>query len=405
MYFDNNQHQDFSFWLDKIQYVFHFNEASLIGKIINKMEAYDDFACTLDEDETFGENKIQSNTNTTVPQTDIFFHNSMTEKEAESRLRKAQLGSFLVRKKSFHMRKIKYQDPCEYWVSYNVRGNLNPQSINVMHKSLENCTGTQNSLQEALDKLDPNRTVFRHPLHINFSYERKTQVKTREECIKENFQSTSQVRTKLNILSCTLNSFYHGQISEKEATFRLKNSQVGSFLLRSVQPDNRDGLSYYVSYSFVGPYCHSKIGHTCLDPFIRQDWSLQKAMSKLDPNGTLFVFPLHPNLLYKQERVQTWKCDQCQYKTTNMELFVRHKDEEKMLLSLTPVPVVKIIKCEKCDFETVLRAEYVSHFRKTHLQKSWEVTNPKVRLVKTKIVKKVKGSGLTRENLTKTLTL
>ena len=79
---------------------------------------------------------------------------------------------------------------------------------------------------------------------------------------------------------------------------------------------------------------------------------------------------------------------------------MRHKDEEKMLLSLTPVPVVKLIKCEKCDFETVLRAEYVSHFRKTHLKKTWEVTNPKVRLVKTELVKKVKGSGLIKENNT-----
>ena len=357
------------------------------------MDAYDDFACTLDEDETSADENVQSSTKSAETHRSpaaLHLHNSMPEKEAEFRLRKAKLGSFLIRKKS----QYKYQDPYnEYWVSYNVTGKLSG-CINVMHKSLENCTGTQESLQEALAKLDPTGTLFRHPLRIDFLNEQKTQSKPPAP--------QPQIRTRLNILSCTVNSFYHGEITEKEAVFRLKNSQVGSFLLRSFQSPNKDCLSYYVSYSSISKYCYSKITHTCLDDYIRPGGSLQAAMRRLDPTGTLFVLPLHPNLSYKLERFQTWKCDQCNYKTTNMESFVRHKDEEKMLLKLTPLPMVKLIKCEKCDFETVLKAEYVSHFNKTHQQKSPDVKNPKIRLVKTKTVKKVKGNGLMRENITAT---
>ena len=202
---------------------------------------------------------------------------------------------------------------------------------------------------------------------------------TSNECIRQSISSTpshSQIKSKLNLLSCTITSFYHGQITKKEATFRLRNSPVGSFLLRSIQPPNKKCLSYVVSYSLLHPhYLHTRIMHTSLDSFIRPGGSLQEAMSELDPNGKFLLLPVHPNKSYKQARVQTWECDQCKFKATSMESFIRHKDEEKMLMSLTPLPNVQFINCEKCDFKTVLMSEFASHMKKAHPQ------NPKIRLV------------------------
>ena len=121
---------------------------------------------------------------------------------------------------------------------------------------------------------------------------------------------------KLNLLSCTITSFFHGQITEKEATFRLRNSPVGSFLLRSVlgsiKPPSKC-LSCYVSFSYLGPYLHLKVMHKCLDDYIRPGGSLQEAMTKMDPDGRFFWRPVHPNKSYKLGNVsganskqQTW---------------------------------------------------------------------------------------------------
>ena len=137
-----------------------------------------------------------------------------------------------------------------------------------------------------------------------------------------------------------------------------------------------------MSFSYLGPYLNLKVMHKCLDEYIRPGGSLQEAMTKMDPDGRFFWRPVHPNKSYKQARVQTWKCDRCQFKTTNVESFLRHKDEEKMLMRLTPLPNVKFIKCEKCDFKTVLKAEFVSHIKKAHPQKTQTMNdNPKIRLV------------------------
>ena len=210
--------------------------------------------------------------------------------------------------------------------------------------------------------------------------------------------SKSLPLNKLNLLSCTITSFYHGQIPEKEATFRLRNSPVGSFLLRSVlgsiKPPSKKCLSYYVSFSYLGTYLHLKVMHKCLDDYIRPGGSLQEAMTKMDPDGRFFWRPVHPNKCYKQARVQTWKCDRCQFKTTNVESFLRHKDEEKMLMRLTPLPNVKFIKCEKCDFKTVLKAEFASHIKKAHAQNTQIMKhNPKIRLVNKMKAKREKKTG------------
>ena len=199
---------------------------------------------------------------------------------------------------------------------------------------------------------------------------------TSNECNRQQISSTPpQIESKLNLLSCTITSFYHGQITKEEATFRLRNSPVGSFLLRSIQPSNKKCLSYSVSYSLFGAYGCTRILHACLDGYRRPGESLQEAMSKMDPNGTFLLLPIHPNKSYKQARVQTWECDLCKFKATNMESFLRHKDEEKMLMSLTPLPNVQFINCEKCDFKTVLTTQFASHMKKAHPQ------NPKIRLV------------------------
>ena len=57
---------------------------------------------------------------------------------------------------------------------------------------------------------------------------------TSNECNRQQISSTPpQIESKLNLLSCTITSFYHGQITKEEATFRLRNSPVGSFLFHN----------------------------------------------------------------------------------------------------------------------------------------------------------------------------
>ena len=60
-----------------------------------KMEAYDDFACTLAEVETLGEEHSKTNSNTSKKSPfsarESFFHGEITEKEAAFRLRNAKV--------------------------------------------------------------------------------------------------------------------------------------------------------------------------------------------------------------------------------------------------------------------------------------------------------------------------
>ena len=140
-----------------------------------------------------------------------------------------------------------------------------------------------------------------------------------------------------------LKSFYHGNITARDADYRLKQSQVGSYLVRL---NNQSGkvrdFNYMISYAISSTSSSSTPGslqvlHRGLEIEFGSEDLIPKILRKQDPSGKKFVTPLYPPLYpdasFKlgKKTQQILKCGKRSYKTTNRGLFVHHQEQEKIL--------------------------------------------------------------------------
>ena len=109
------------------------------------MELYDEFSCNLDE----AEKPVAP-----VPP----LHGNISDKEAVSRLKHSQVGSYLIRI-SYNSRSGKFH----YMISYAVISSTG--GLQVMHRGLDIGIGSEEKIPELLKKLDPGGNQYVNPLY------------------------------------------------------------------------------------------------------------------------------------------------------------------------------------------------------------------------------------------------
>ena len=142
-----------------------------------------------------------------------------------------------------------------------------------------------------------------------------------------------------------LKTFYHGNITARDAKDRLKQSKVGSYLVRlNNQSGKGRDFNYMISYAIISSLSSSTPGsiqvlHRGLEIEIGSEHLIPKILRKQDPTGKKFVIPLYPPLyplLARNER----------------------KQEEARKK--------KIFNCLECDFNSVVKKDFVTHFNRAH---------------------------------------
>ena len=199
-----------------------------------------------------------------------------------------------------------------------------------------------------------------------------------------------------------LKSFYHGNITARDADYRLKQSQVGSYLVRlnNLSGKAARDFNYMISYAISSTSSSSTPGslqvlHRGLEIEIGSEDLIPEILRKQDPSGKKFVTPLYPPL-YPDASFKLFKCGNCSYKSTDRGLFVHHQKQEKILARKKKKQEEEearkkkkkqeeearkkkkkqeeeeearkknIFNCLECDFNSVVKKDFVRHFNRTH---------------------------------------
>ena len=145
----------------------------------------------------------------------------------------------------------------------------------------------------------------------------------------------------------------HGNITDKEAEFRLKQfGLVGSYLIRNSRRSGKFGeKKYIISFAISSLSGSLHVLHSKLEIEIGSEDKIPELLRKQDPTRKTFVTPLYPDARIEKMRRQYFKCE---------------KGQEKILTRKNSKLQKAIFRCLECDFNSVVKMDLITHFKTTH---------------------------------------